>query len=221
MRSVSLAIGANSGYVRDLVDPEKTSMPSAERLRRLAEALETTTEYLLGTADNAGQPVSEVSVRDSTPEWRGPSGAGIPVLATGYCDDLAVPADDGTYQVERIQLELDQVVRFVERPLALAGIRDAYAIDLHGNSMEPAMMQGSLRIVNPRRAPAAGNFVVAQLNDGNGGHDVVTVLVKRLVRATSAYVELEQFNPPFTFRLPRQQVVALHRIVEYEELLRP
>ena len=49
--AVSRAIGANPGYVRDLLDPEKTSTPSAVRLQALAGELDTTTDYLLGRMD--------------------------------------------------------------------------------------------------------------------------------------------------------------------------
>jgi hypothetical protein len=74
-------------------------------------------------------------------------------------------------------------------------------------------------VVDPRRPPGPGDDVVVQLTDGNGGRDVVTVLLKQLVRATAAYVELAQFNPPLTFRVPRGQVARLHRVVSLAELL--
>ncbi len=218
--SVSKEIGTNAGYVRDLLDPEKTSIPSAARLIALATALGTTGDWLLGLADDQTPLNSEAVFRDAPKDWRSDEREGIPVLATGYCDDLQIADDGNAIQVERVQLELDQVVRYVHRPAYLRSAQDAYAIDLLGDSMEPVLPQGSVRLVDPRRAPAPGDDVVVQLTDGNGGNDIVTVLVKRFVRATSAYVELRQFNPDVTFRVPRTQVVRLHRIVSYDELLR-
>ena len=56
------------------------------------------------------------------------------------------------------------------------------------------------------------------LTDGNGP-DIMTVLVKQLVRETSAYVELRQFNPPMDFRIPREQIAGkLHRILPSNEI---
>jgi transcriptional regulator with XRE-family HTH domain len=216
--ALSREIGANAGYVRDLLDPAKTGIPSAERLQRLAAALGTTTDYLIGDATSARQPVSEVSVR-ADPRSYTPAGQnGIPVHGTAYCDDLAIQGPEGEYLIERIQLEVDHVVRFVKRPSSLWNVRDAYAIDLHGDSMTPVMEQGDTRLVDPRRPPAPGDYVVVQLTNGSDT-DIATVLVKRLVRASSAFVELEQFNPKLVFRIARRQVARLHRIVPYSELL--
>lgn len=216
--SVSKAIGANAGYVRDLLDPEKTGIPSAERLRRLAAELETTTEYLIGEAEASAQVISEARFTEMPQPWRGRESGGIPLLGTGFCDDLAVESADGEcIEVERVLLEPDHVVRLIERPHALWAARDAYAIYLEGSSMEPRWRQGDLCIVDPRRPPGPGDDVVVQLNDGNG-RDVVTVIVKELVRASSKTVELRQYKPEQVFRVPRQRVVALHRICTNNEL---
>jgi phage repressor protein C with HTH and peptisase S24 domain len=38
------------------------------------------------------------------------------------------------------------------------------------------------------------------------------VLVKELVRRGAQYVELKQFNPELTFRVPAERVAAIHRV---------
>lgn len=216
--AISLEIGANPGYVRDLLDPEKTSMPSAARLRALASSLDTTTDYLLGTADISEQPRSEVSFHDVPAAWRGPSSDGIKLLGTGYCDDLIVDSDSGAVSIERLQLELDHVIRLVERPAALWNAKEAYAIYFHGSSMEPRFYQGEVGIVDPRRPPSPGDFVVVQLTNG-ASDTIVTVLVKQLVRVGGGFVELRQLNPELTFKLPRGMVARMHRIFTPNELL--
>ena len=219
-RSLSLAIGAAEGYVRDLLDPEKTSMPSAERLQRIAAELGTTTDWLLGKSDSPDQPRSEVSFRDMPVQFRGSEVEGIPLVGTAWCDDLAVEGEDGgRYNVERVLLEVDHTVRMIARPPALWAARDAYAIYFHGASMEPRFRQGDIGVVDPRRPPAPGDDVLVQLNDGIGGSDVMTVLVKELVRITSTEVRLRQYNPATVFGIPRRQVARLHRIVSVAELL--
>lgn len=216
-RALSIAATGKPDVIRDI--KRGKGMPNAAVLGQLATVLGTTSDWLLGRAEGHAPLTSEAVLRDAPTGWRGADRDGIPVLATGYCDDLHITDDGSSFDVERVQLELDQVVRYVQRPAYLWNARDAYAIDLLGDSMEPVLPQGSVRLVDPRRAPAPGDDVVVQLTDGNGGSDIVTVLVKRLVRATSAYIELRQFNPAITFRVPRRQVARLHRIVSYDELL--
>lgn len=220
--SVSRAIGAGAGYVSDLLSENRFNMPTAERLTLIAAQLETTTDYLLGRAETPAQPGSEVDVRDFRRPYRGGAGPGgepgVPVVGGAFCDDLAVEGENGgPFMVERVLFEQDHTIRWVERPPALAGAEGAYAIYYFGSSMEPRYFQGEMGMVDPRRRPGPGDFVVVQLNDGQT-RDVITIIVKRLVRSTSQYLELEQFNPPQTFRIPQSQVVRVHRIVPNNEL---
>lgn len=219
--AVSVAIGANRGYVRDLLDPEKTGMPGAARLRDLAEELDTTTEYLMGAVGNPAQVQSEVSIHDVHRDWipERPTERGIPLVGTGDCAELSVVDEDGhEIEVERSSFDPDYHVRYIKRPSVLAGDRKAYAIYFHGSSMEPRFFAGEIGIVQPDRHAGPGDYVLAQINDGTEDH-VVSVLVKRLVRQTSQFYELEQYNPPAVFRLPKRQVTHLHRIMLPNELL--
>lgn len=218
---VSREMGANTGYVRDLLDPKKSANPSADKLAALASILETTTDYLTGMADNPGQPRSEILVQDRRLPWRdeGQAGPGIPVMGSAFCDDLAVEGTDGEhYQVERVLLEQDHSVQMIRRPEALRHALKAYAFYYYGASMEPRYFQGEMGIADPTRPARPGDFVVVPLTDGQSA-DIMTVLVKQLVRETSAYVELRQFNPPMVFRIPRQQIAGkLHRIIPSNEI---
>ena len=216
--AVSREIGANPGYVRDLMDPEKTGVPSAARLTRLAEALDTTSDWLLGKADNPGPLRSEVTFRELPQGWRDASGQGIPVLGTAFCADLVVEQDGGSVAIEQIQLEVDHTIHRIERPAALWNARNAYAIYFQGSSMERRFYQGEIGIVDPSRPPSPGHVVLVKLNDGES-QTVVTALVKELVRATSSYVELLQYNPEISVRIPRARVVAIERIYRPDELL--
>ena len=207
--------GARHGVLTDI--ERKGFLPAEPRLRRMAELLGTTTDYLMGRTDGPAQPQSEVSFRDMPQAWRGGSDDRIKVLGTGYCDDLAVEADGTVAQIELLQLELDHTIRLIERPPALWNARDAYAIYYHGSSMEPRFYQGEIGIVDPRRPPGPGDFVVVQLNDG-ASDTIITVLVKQLERIAGGYVHLRQFNPDLRFKLPRSQVARLHRIASPTEL---
>lgn len=214
-RAISLAIGANVSYVSQILNG-RGGTPSAEKLRLLAAELGTTTTYLLGETPVDGQPISEVGI-SPLPKWRSGTGERLPVYGTGYCDDLELEADGHLYHIEQTMFEPTHVVQMIERPAALRDANEAYAIYFHGSSMEPRFFQGEIAIVVPF-TPGPGDFVVVQLNDGNGD-DIVHVLVKRLVRVTASYVELEQYNPPITFRVERRRVTRMHRIVSPNDLL--
>lgn len=217
-RSLSRAIGANVAYVGQILSG-KGGTPSAAKLHRIAEVLGTTTDFILGTVEGSEQPHSEVSFREELPRFSGKPDDRIPVRGTAFCDDLAIQGEDGTVlSIERLLLDIDHTIRLIERPPALWNARDAYAIYFHGSSMEPRFYQGEIGVVDPRRPPSPNDFVVAQLNNGQS-EDIITVLVKQLVRVTSAWVELRQFNPPQTFRIPRSQVAHLHRLCNNNELL--
>lgn len=138
----------------------------------------------------------------------------VPVLGTPACGDLTL----GDQHIETIDVDLDEIVDFVRRPAALDGRQDVYAIYYTGFSMVPRFEPDEVGYVDPRRPPAIGDYVVVQLR-GNGEDRIVSALVKRLVRRTADYVELEQFNPPMTFRLPAAKIARIHRIMKLTELV--
>ncbi|HVH78408.1 MAG TPA: helix-turn-helix domain-containing protein, partial [Stellaceae bacterium] len=68
----------------------------------------------------------------------------------------------------------DGPIGFTPRPANLAGVRDAYAIYMIGDSMEPRYMQGWLLHVNPFKPPIRGRDVVVYKSDQS-------VLIKQFV----------------------------------------
>lgn len=220
-RALSLAIGANHSYVSQIISG-KGGTPSALRLASMAEVLETTVEYLSGAASAPEQVRSEVSLSDKVLDWNGPPRGepGIPLVGTGDCADLVVTETSTNREIliERASFDPEFHTRYIARPPALAGARDIYAIYFHGDSMEPRYEAGEIGLVDPRRPVRPGDYVLVQLTNGEDA-DVVTVLVKRLVRQTAAEVELEQFNPPLTFALPKSKVARMHRIMQQTDLL--
>ncbi|XUU60670.1 S24 family peptidase [Erythrobacter sp. HA6-11] len=196
------------------------SVPKEPRLRRIAEVTGLDVDYLMGRSDTAEQLQSEVGVADRRIEWKGPpSEPGIPLVGTGDCADIELHSDDGKLvSVERCSFDPEYHVRYISRPPALAGLRGLYAIYFHGQSMEPRFEAGEVGIVDPTRPPAPGDYVLVQLNNGETD-DVVSVLAKRLVRATARELVLEQFNPAVTFTVPRSRIQRFHRILKQTDLL--
>jgi len=220
-RALSLAIGAHAGYVRDLLDPDRFAMPSAARLNALARELGTTSDYLTGIVNQPGQVLSEVTIADRRLDWRGPQPdlPPIPLVGTGDCATIEFADESGQMlDVERCSFNSDHTVRMIARPPALQGARDLYAIYFHGESMMPRFEPGEVGIVDPSRPAGPGDYVLVQLNNGEEDH-VTSVLVKRLVRASTRELVLEQFNPPATFTVPRSRVARVHRILPQTEML--
>lgn len=92
------------------------------------------------------------------------------------------------------------------RPPQLVGIDDAYAVEVHGDSMLPRLEQGWLLFVHPRKALRAGRDVVVQMSDGRA-------LIKTLVRLSDSEVILRQYHPEKDIRLKRSDVAAIHLVV--------
>lgn len=145
----------------------------------------------------------------------------VPVLGTAQCADLAFDDDSGELvNIEALEIDLDEVVDWLARPLALEKRADVYGIYYTGISMMPRFEPGEPGYVDPRRMPKIGEYAVIQLagTDADGEQRVIAAVAKRIARITSAFVELEQFNPALTFRVPRERIAAIHRIIPWSEL---
>lgn len=158
------------------------------------------------------------AVADPYRLFRGERPRDVPVRGTPSCGAFEV---DGEH-VETVEMDLGEIVDYVRRPPSLEGRKDVYAIYFTGYSMEPKFEQGEVAYVDTRRAPAIGDYVVVQLR-AQSGEDadprIVSALVKRLVRRTAEWIELEQFNRPLIFRVEQKRVAAMHRIIPLSELV--
>jgi phage repressor protein C with HTH and peptisase S24 domain len=104
------------------------------------------------------------------------------------------------------EMFLDDGIGYTARPANLGGVREAYAIYMVGDSMEPRYEQGWLLHVNPFKPPKRGRDVVV-VKQGNA------VLIKQFVGWEGDHLVLRQFNPPDTLRIPRSEVRQCHLIV--------
>lgn len=198
----------------------KGTVPREPRLVRIAETLDVSTDWLMGRSDVSDPVRSQVSLSDRRIEIQHPQGEpGIPLVGTGDCADLEVCDESGNMvQIERSSFDEDYHVRMITRPPALRGARDLYAVYFHGESMQPRFEPGEVGIVDPRRPAGPGDYVLIQLNAGDSD-EVVSVLVKRLVRQNARELVLEQFNPPLTFVVKKDRVQRVHRILQQTDLL--
>lgn len=99
-----------------------------------------------------------------------------------------------------------EVQGMTARPDFLAGVKDAYAVYVHEDSMFPAFEPGHLAWVNPLKPVKPGDSVVVQLGDGQS-------FIKRLKRRTEKFVICEQWNPAEEVKYKTSDVRAVHLVV--------
>jgi phage repressor protein C with HTH and peptisase S24 domain len=154
--------------------------------------------------------MSAAQVRDA---WSLSGAKAVPLLGTAFGGEWLDDSD-----VETTELRLAEVLDYLARPPSLAGDDDAYAVEIVGESMAPRFEPGEQVFVSPKAAVRVGDDVIVQLKAAEDveGSDlagqVTAVLIKRLVRRTAAHVELRQFNPDTTFKVPLERVRAIHRV---------
>jgi phage repressor protein C with HTH and peptisase S24 domain len=96
----------------------------------------------------------------------------------GFFDSAGFPAGQGWDEVS----------------LPSPGDRGIYALEVHGDSMEPLYREGDTIVVSPTEQVRRGDRVVAKTRDGE-------VMVKVLTRQTSKQIELSSINPAYEPRL--------------------
>jgi phage repressor protein C with HTH and peptisase S24 domain len=100
----------------------------------------------------------------------------------------------------------DDVVTFVSRPAALDHARDAYAVYVFDDSMEPRYEPGDLLYVNPHLPANPGRYVVITLKDQ-------TALVRCFVSWNGTALHTRQLHPAEEVSIPADQVVDIHTII--------
>jgi phage repressor protein C with HTH and peptisase S24 domain len=96
---------------------------------------------------------------------------------------------------------------------ATAKAKSIYGVRIAGASMEPRYLQAEVVLVDPNRPPAIGDDVIVRLRDSGA------ILVKRLLRLNSEFVELTQYSPARTLRVGLDKVNAMHRILRLQDVI--
>lgn len=202
-------------------------MLRGERQMKLLEAVQVADflgvaqEEVLHHAGAAANPPPRPEARHAGPARRGRPPRSIPIGSLpprpaplggsrpGRGDTIPIrsAARGG---VEQEMFLGDGPIGYTPRPTNLAGVRDAYAIYMIGDSMEPRYEQGWLLHVNPFKPPIRGRDVVLyKTNDA--------VLIKQFVRWDSDALILRQLNPPLELRIPREEVRDCHLVVGVDQ----
>jgi phage repressor protein C with HTH and peptisase S24 domain len=199
LSELSLKVGKNHAYFQQFI---KRGVPN-----RLPEEVRGRVAEILGLDELALRQPTATHVRfmwDREPQVpiRGAVGW-IPVY--GH----AVGGKDGEFVLSGNQ------VSEVPAPPNLSHVRDAYAVYVVGDSMEPRYFAGETVFVNPRLPISRGSFVVAQISKGE--EPAPRAYVKRFLSQDGKRLRLEQYNPKKILEFPASTVVAIHRIVMSSE----
>ena len=211
-RKASMNAIGKPDLIRDI---RRGSFPSSVRLSKLADALATSVDYLLGSKDTApaaaSRPVPSPREMDKD----------IPVYGTAQGASVEfVSTHDGSICVEQTDLSGSEVIDQFRRPPGLRDRRDIYGLYVAGDSMEPKYESGHGILIDPKRPPAIRDFVVVHLRHGERDYDVsapAAVLIKRLAKRSATFVELEQYNPPGHFRVSTREILKMERVMPWDE----
>ncbi len=103
----------------------------------------------------------------------------------------------------------EAAVDWVARPPMLAHVRDAYAVIVPRNKMEPVVRSGSIVMFHPHLPPRFGDMVLFRsLRDG-----VMWVLGAEYRGETSALWKAHHYKPDSNFELNKSEWQACHRAV--------
>jgi phage repressor protein C with HTH and peptisase S24 domain len=135
--------------------------PSTESVAKSLAATGASIDQFVALITEAGQPMAEAVPLLGFAE----AGAG------GYFDDGGFPAGTGWDEI------------------AFPGVDDthAYALEVSGQSMEPAYRDGDVILVSPAAPIRRGDRVVVKTRDGE-------VMAKELKRSTTKSIELKSLN---------------------------
>lgn len=203
----SVEAGGSPSLIPNILNG-RSENPRIDTLRKIATALDTTAEWLLGQSHG------------------GASSEFIPAPGIILPDPNAMPKDLPVWgsaagsliddKFEGFHIFGTAAVDYVRRPPALVGVRDAYGIYVTGDSMDPMHPHGALRMVHPHRPPNPGDSVVVMTrhweNDPGQGY------IKLLRRRVADRLVLEQLNPPAKIEIPVKFIVSVHKVMDMNDL---
>ena len=172
-------MGFSQERLGDLVDAHVNTVrrwengsrsPDTEMLQKLAQALNTTTGYLLGETDDPAKPAAVRAPAPELPESNvrllSERIVEIPVYPISACMGRGFDNEgEACAAIDTLYLSRDSVgVDAPERPFALL---------VEGNSMSPSIEDGERIVVNPNITPGRGDVCLARIRSNGYLRDAV------------------------------------------------
>ena len=99
-----------------------------------------------------------------------------------------------------------EIVDWAARHPLQAGVRDAYALFVRDEDMQPRYFRGETIYVHPARPPMTGSDCVIEMKDGR-------VLLRRLALKTDTALTVQQFHPARLSEIEMRDVEKIHAII--------
>lgn len=116
------------------------------------------------------------------------------------------------------QFEMGAIIDYAPRPPGVVSTRDAYALYVTGDSMEPKFEHGDRVYVSPTKPIKPGDYVILCVRGRSPG-DPERCFIKRLVRRHPDRVEVRQFNPDKTLTFATADIARMDRVLTQDDLL--
>lgn len=206
LKELSTKLGKNHAYMHQFIHrgiPKKLHPDD----RAILSGLLNIPESELGgpKQDRAGYtfPLQSYASNATITGTRPEIGPQIPLYGT------VVGGVDGQFELNGNLLDR------VKAPASLYGVRNAYAVRVAGDSMEPRYEDGETVFVDPSRRPTRNDYVVAQVRVDEDSAPLA--YIKKFVRWNSEKLVLSQFNPPKELEFDGRFVESVHYILRSGE----
>lgn len=111
---------------------------------------------------------------------------------------------------------VENVIDYVLRPPALAGLNGVYALYVVSDSMAPMHRPGDLCFVHPGRPCLAGDSVILQIRTDPAGP--IETYIKTYMRTSGGWIVTQQYNPPKEVKYAASSVLKMHHVMTMREL---
>lgn len=218
-KPLAIGLGLSETGIRDIF-LDKTKSVGGPKLSVIARYYGVTVDDIMaGTATTVGR--SERPKANGRPvEFEGASLAEVrndlPVFGTALGAEVLVDGE----RIEQTTLNTGDIIEYRKRPPVSHGVEKVYGLYVQGASMYPAHRDGAFLFVQRDARLRVDDDVVVYLrpkDESDDGERAACVLVKRLVKRSAQFVELEQYNPAKVFRIDMKDVLQIDRVLTADD----
>jgi phage repressor protein C with HTH and peptisase S24 domain len=205
--------GVNRGFFSNLKSDRKSASIRSDNLDKILSYIGKSAADLISVEVHPPSNAEPVAFEGQSMER---ARGDCPVFGTALGAERVIDGE----AVEQTMLNTGEVIEYRKRPAITNGVERVYGLYVQGSSMYPAHRDGAFLFAQHDAPLRVGDDVVVYLRPLDASDDGTTarcVLVKRLVKRTAQYVELEQFTPAKVFRIPMVDVLRIDRVLTADD----
>lgn len=186
----------------------------ASRINKIEKSqINVTQDKAIAIARALDVPLDELfrTAADEAKAGIGSETQGMPRDQIGILGIAAGSFDSGAVQIT------EGPVDYLPRPKALENARGIYGLYVSGASMQPMFRHGTIILANPYKPPKVGDAVVVQ--ERFEETESIRASIGILDSQNGDIIKLMKLNPVGFIEIKRQYMLAMHKIVDYGELI--